>query len=124
MILRGAIIDGAPLICARVRRGALTLSTHRGTPLVVDTGFAGSLAIPGTIARQLRLEFLALASFTLATGVPVELPTYAAVVRIGSRLVRTWCIVGDALIGMEFLQQLCSLVRVDLDARSVELLLR
>ena len=92
--------------------------------MLSTTGFAGSLAIPGRLARHLRLEFLALAPFVLATGRRVELPTYAGSVRIGSRIVETWFTVGDALVGMEFLQQVCSGVQLNLDAHTIELLLR
>ena len=124
MTLRGPIVDGAPRVFVQIRRGILSFSARGGTPLVIDTGFAGSLAIPRTIARQLQLDFLGSASFTLATGVSAELPTYATSVRMGSRLFNTWCIIDDALIGMEFLQQVCSQVRLDLDDETVELVLR
>jgi predicted aspartyl protease len=122
--LRGRIVDAEPVIYGRTRNGRLHLGSRGDVALVVDTGFTGSIALPLAVARQLDRRFVAIDTYTLATGLDVELPMYTASIQIGTHRLDTWFIVGDALVGMEFLEQVCSHVRVDFEARSVELVLK
>ncbi len=89
--------------------------------LLTDTGFTGAIALPPRLLKRLRLEFVAVDSFTLATGEIVDLPAYAGTVRIGRRRFRTWFIPGDFLIGMDFLRSVYSKVVLDFDTDSVTL---
>jgi predicted aspartyl protease len=124
MTVSGVVIEGAPVIYAQVRGGRLYLGSRGTVRLVVATGFAGALALPERLARELRGEFIARGKFILATGHPVDLPMFTATAQIGGRRVNTWFIAGDALIGMEFLQDACSAVSIDLDARTIDLHVR
>jgi hypothetical protein len=49
---------------------------------------------------------------------------YLGVVRIGRRSVDTWFILGEALVGMEFLEETCSGLQMDLDQKTITLLPR
>lgn len=60
-------------------------------------------------------------TFTLATGQEVELPVYLGVVRMGRRPVDNWFVLGEALVGMEFLEETCSAVQMDLDRKAITL---
>ena len=89
--------------------------------LLIDTGFTGAIALPRRLLRRLRLEFVAIDSFTLATGEMVDLPAYTGMARIGRRRVRTWFIPGDRLIGMDFLRSVYSRLVLDFETDSVTL---
>jgi len=117
-------VNAAPVIYGRAQNGRLHLGSRGDVALVIDTGFSGSIALPPSIARRLKRTFVAVDTYALATGIEIELPMYLGSVQIGPRRVDTWFIVGDALIGMEFLQRACSSLHVDLDAAVVELVLR
>jgi predicted aspartyl protease len=121
VIVRGRIVGAAPVIYGRARDGRLYLGSRGDLPLVIDTGFTGTLALPPSMARQLNCQFVAVDTYTLAADVEVELPMYVGSLQIGARRVDTWFIVGDALIGMELLQQVCSHVHIDLLGGTVEL---
>jgi predicted aspartyl protease len=101
----GHIRADAPVISGRIRGGVLHLGVPGGAEFVVDTGFSGAFVVPQRIAVALKVDFAGYDRFTLATGEPVELPVYAATVRVGRRIVRTWLTIGEALIGMEFLRE-------------------
>ena len=80
--------------------------------------------MPDPLARRLIRQFVAVDTYLLAAGQEIELPMYVGSVQIAARRIRTCFIVGDALIGMEFLQQVCSDVRLNLDSNLVELTVR
>ena len=124
MKIRGAIRNSTPLVGASIRAGTLRLGGPAETHFVVDTGFTGSIAIPKEVARRLRLTFVGIQSLTLATGVEVEVPLYVGNVRVGTRVVETSFIVGDALIGMELLEEIASGVRFDLEGRNLSIELK
>jgi predicted aspartyl protease len=122
--LHGVIVERSPVIAGEVRQGVLYLKTRGPVSLVVDTGFTGAFSVPDEIARSLDLDFVGLDTFSLATGQAVELPVYLGVVRIGGRSVDTWFILGEALVGMEFLEETCSGLQMDLDQKTITLLPR
>ncbi len=124
MILRGRIAANTPTVFGRVRNGRLLLGARGDVPFVIDTGFTGSVAVPDPLARRLIRQFVAVDTYLLAAGQEIELPMYVGSVQIAARRIRTCFIVGDALIGMEFLQQVCSDVRLNLDSNLVELTVR
>ena len=124
MTLRGRIVDAAPVIYGRARNGKLYLGSRGDIALVIDTAFTGSLALPPGVARRLKRTFIAVDTYTLATGIEIELPMDLGSVEIGPQRVDTWFIVGDALIGMEFLAQTCAHMHVDFETQSVELALK
>lgn len=121
MKLRGRIVDGAPVVYASVRNRRLCLARRGEIPLIVDTGFDGTMVLPASVIHRLRCEFIGVDTFTLATGVNVELPMYLGAVQIASRRITTLFVVGDALIGMELLRRICSNVHLDLNANAIEL---
>lgn len=121
MKLRGKLRDDGPVVFGAVRDGELRLALRAPLGLIVDTGFTGALAVPEQIARRWRLDFVGVEPFALATGEIVDLPVYLGTARLGRRKIDTWFIIGDALVGMEFLQQTCSQVVLDFHRRSVEL---
>ncbi len=123
MTLRGRIIDAAPVIYGHVRQGRLYLGPRGDAAFVIDTGFTGSVAVPSTLARRINSTFVAIDTYTLATGLRIELPMYIGSMQIGAHRLEGF-VIGDALVGMEFLEQVCSHVHVDFEARSVELVLK
>ena len=124
MRISGRIRADAPVLGGRISGGVLHLGVKGGVEFVVDTGFSGAFVVPQRMAAALKLEFAGYDRFTLATGEPVELPVYAARVRIGRRILRTWLTIGEALIGMEFLREACERLEADFDAQTITLLLR
>ena len=102
----------------------LHLGSRGDVALVIDTGFAGSIALPLAVARRLNRRFVAVDTYRLATGIDIELPMYIGSAQIAAHRLDTWFIIGDALLGMEFLEQVCSGVHVDFETRSVELALK
>ena len=124
MILRGAIREHSPVIRARARAGVLHLGASGPLSFVIDTGFTGAFAVPEMVARSLDLEFVGFDTFTLATGQEVELPVYLGSVRFGRRSAKTWFILGEGLIGMEFLEEACSDFLLDFEKQKVTLRLK
>ena len=124
MNLTGRIHENCPVVRARVKEGVLIVRRAGPEELLVDTGFTGAIALPARLLSRLRLTFIAVDTFTLATGEAVDLPAYAGVVRIGRRRVRTWFIPGDLLIGTDFLRSVCSQLSLDFEADSVTLQFR
>jgi predicted aspartyl protease len=122
--ISGRIRADAPVIGGRISGGVLHLGVTGGVEFVVDTGFSGAFVVPQRMAAALKADFAGYDRFTLATGEPVELPVYAATVRVGRRIVRTWLTIGEALIGMEFLREACDRLEVDFDAETITLALR
>jgi predicted aspartyl protease len=122
--LSGVIRDGEPLVPARARGGALQIGVGSGDHLVIDTGFAGAVAVPEDVARELRLDYLGVGTFILAMGRPVELPVYAGIIRVGRRRKRTWFILGEGLLGMEFLDEISVELRLSFERQEVEIRLR
>lgn len=114
MTIRGVIRDQAPVIAGRVdHSGKLCLGGRGPQRFIVDTGFTGAVAVPEEMLSLLDVEHIGYDTFTLATGRDVELPVFLGEVRIGRRRVQTWFIVGDHLIGMEFLGVAFSLFQID-----------
>jgi len=124
MNLRGIIREHSPIIQGRARAGVFHLGGRGPVPLVIDTGFTGAFAVPEAIARSLDLEFAGFDTFTLATGQEVELPVFVGTVVLRGRRVKTWFILGEGLVGMEFLEEACSDLRVDFESQVVTLRLR
>lgn len=121
MILAGRIRENCPVVRGRVKDGILILGKTGPEEMLIDTGFTGAIALPRRLLRRLRLDFIAVDSFTLATGQMVDLPAYTGMVRIGRREVRTWFIPGDFLVGMDFLRSISSRVVIDFETDSVTL---
>jgi predicted aspartyl protease len=120
----GVVRNGAPLISGRVQGGVLHLGVGGSEELIVDTGFNGALAVPHALARQIALEYAGVGNFTLATGKSAELPIYTGTVRIGRKRCETWFILGDGLVGMEFLAETSSQLLLDLENGALEIQLR
>ncbi len=123
--IRGEIDALVPVLHAIVREGgALVLDEDGDIPLTVDTGFSGSIALPGEILDCIGAELVDFGVFRLATGDEVELPVYWGKVGVGGDEVETWFIPGDSLLGMEFLSLVGSALSLDLEEGLVELVLR
>lgn len=63
MTLAGRIHDDCPIVRARITHGILILGRTGLEQLVVDTGFAGAIALPCRLLRRLALEFVATDTF-------------------------------------------------------------
>ncbi|HYB73408.1 MAG TPA: hypothetical protein VED18_08555 [Candidatus Sulfotelmatobacter sp.] len=124
MTLRGIIREHSPVIQGRARAGLLHLGGRGPVPLVIDTGFTGAFAVPEAIARSLDLEFAGFDTFTLATGQEVELPVFVGTVVLGGRRVKTWFILGEGLVGMEFLEEACADLLLDFEKQALRLRLK
>jgi len=85
--------------------GNLKLSSSGVHRFLVDTGFAGDIAVPNTMLPRLNLKFLGYDRFILATQKPVVLPVFEGWVRILRKQIKVEVIPGDELIGMKFLER-------------------
>lgn len=124
MTLRGIIQASTPIVFASVIRGRLRLSSRGWIPLVLDTGFTGTLSLPQRVAARLTHELIAIDTFALATGDRVELSVYSGTAQIGVRRIATWFTLGEGLIGMELLQAAFSQIHFDLENDVIELVPR
>ena len=124
MNLLGIIREHSPIIQGRARAGVFHLGGRGPVPLVIDTGFTGAFAVPEATARSLDLEFAGFDTFTLATGQGVELPVFVRTVVLGGRRAKTWFILGEGLVGMEFLGEACSDLLVDFEKQVLRLRLK
>lgn len=115
MSLTGRIHENCPVIRARVKDGFLILGMTGPEALLIDTGFTGGIALPPRLLRRLHLGFVAVDTFTLATGEAVDLPAYTGIVTIGRRRVRTWFIPGNLMSGMDLLRSMCSQLLLDFE---------
>ena len=108
MILRGVVRDRDPLVKATIRAGMLRLGARRGMSVVVDTGFNGSISLPRSLLRRLRVRREGFQLFRLADGSTVRLVVYSGSVYLRGRRVPAWFVSGEALLGMEFLSSVAS----------------
>ncbi|MFQ6057891.1 MAG: hypothetical protein ACE5MB_03295 [Anaerolineae bacterium] len=120
-LIRGEIIDFAPLFNAYLREDGLVLGKEGDLLLTVDTGFSGGIALPKKRLDEMDVEFIGYDTFTLATGEVVELPMFLGKVIIKNYEVETWFIPGDLLVGMEFLSMAGSVLTLDFEDATVEL---
>lgn len=120
-LIQGQIVKLSPTWQASVEKGVLTLSSDGEFEFLVDTGFAGGIAVPATAAGELDLKFVATQLFELAGGQIIELAVFIGKVRLGSKVHRTQFIVGDALIGMRFLRLAGKELVLRFDRRTVTL---
>ncbi len=123
IIFKGVIKYQEPLVSATVDgSGNLKLSSNSKHRFIVDTGFAGDIAVPYTMLPKLNLKFLGYDKFVLATNKPIVLPVFEGWVKIKRKRVKVEIIPGDELIGMKFLEKACSQLIVDFDKAEVKLL--
>lgn len=136
--LTGTIKDRHPVVHAAVSRtGELVLGVGP-IPLVVDTGFTGDIALPGSILRHLKRDFMGYAPYQLADGSHKDMPQWLGATTfgrtvgketllfLGKRPARNYTIFieGDFLIGMEFMMDNCADLAMNFDARSFRLAIR
>ena len=122
--IQGEIEALVPVIKARIVGGALVMDPEGDLPLTVDTGFSGSIALPGDLIDDLGAELVDFGVFRLATGKQVELPVHWGKVLVGDEVIETWFIPGDSLLGMEFLTLIGSTLSLDLERGLLEIILR
>ncbi len=123
IIFKGEIKYQEPLVSATVDgSGNLKLSSNSTHRFIVDTGFAGDIAVPYTMLPKLNLKFLGYDKFVLATNKPIVLPVFEGWVKIKRKRVKVEIIPGDELIGMKFLEKAGSKLIVDFDKAEVKLL--
>ena len=99
----GVFSDGHPRI-------SLSLPGERGTvkiEFIVDTGFAGDLALPARLARQIESWPIGLRESMLANGLILQCPVHAvALERDGEpHTVELLTLDGDALVGTQFYEE-------------------
>lgn len=110
-LVRGEILDLVPSFKGSIGQGGdLVISESGDFALTVDTGFSGGIALPEEILDGMEGDFFGYDTFTLATGEVVELPMYLGRVILRNRVIQTWFIPGDFLLGMEFLSAAGSLL--------------
>ena len=122
--IKGEIEALVPVIKARVVEGALVMDDEGDLSLTVDTGFSGSIALPGELIDDIGAELVDFGVFRLATGKQVELPVHWGRVLVGDEEIETWFIPGDSLLGMEFLTLIGSTLALDLERGLLEIILR
>lgn len=122
IILKGKIAHWEPTVLAMIdKNGQLELS-HKGEHrFVVDTGFAGDIAVPKIMLAKLKVEFLGYNEFILATKKRIRLPVFQGWIKIKAMRVQVEMIPGDELIGMKFLEKVGSRLIVDFNNASVKL---
>lgn len=123
-IIRGEIGTLVPVIKARVVEDALVLDERGDLPLTVDTGFSGSIALPGELIDGIGAELVDFGVFRLATGEQIELPVHWGRVVVVDKEVETWFIPGDSLLGMEFLSVIGSTLSLEFERGLLEIVLK
>jgi predicted aspartyl protease len=107
-IFWGKIEDFVPFIEASVKNKMLVIKEKGNFSMTVDTGFTGGIALPNKMIKQIGLKPVAYDKFRLGTGKVVALPVFRGKVVVKNKVVETWFIPGDQLIGMEFLYSIGS----------------
>ena len=121
MRIQGEIIDFVPLVKAFFRKEGLFFDEEGDILLTVDTGFSGGIALPQKMLDEMDVEFIGYDTFTVATGEIVELPIFLGKAIIKDRVIETWFIPGDLLIGMEFLSIVSRVLTFNFEEALVEL---
>lgn len=125
MIVRGEIRNHTPTVRARLWRGRILQVGQPGSiAFVVDTGFTGGISVTEGILRRLNLDFIGFDTFTLATGDEVELPMFLGEASVRGRRIETWFVLGENLLGMEFLASAFDHLQVDLRRRQLRMTTR
>ncbi len=123
-IIRGEIETLVPVIRARVVEDALVLDEEGDLLLTVDTGFSGSIALPGELIDGIGAKLVDFGVFRIATGEQIELPVHWGKVVVGDKEVETWFIPGDSLLGMEFLSVIGSTLSLEFERGLLEIVLQ
>jgi predicted aspartyl protease len=89
--------------------------------MTVDTGFSGGIALPNKMIKQIGLKPVVYDKFRLGTGKVVALPVFRGKVVVKNKVIETWFIPGDPLIGKEFLYSIGSELAFSLKKNSVRL---
>lgn len=123
IILKGRIAHWEPTVFALIdKNGQLELS-HKGEHrFVVDTGFAGDIAVPEILLSKMKVEFLGYNEFVLATKKRIRLPVFKGWIKIKAMRVQVEMIPGDELIGMKFLEKVGSRLIGDFKNATVKLI--
>jgi len=122
-ILKGKIAHWEPTVVALINKnGQLEISNKGKHSFVVDTGFAGDIAVPHTMLPRLNARFLGYNEFVLATQKRIRLPVFQGWVKVKAMQVEVEMIPGDELIGMKFLEKVGSQLIVDYKKATVKLI--
>jgi len=119
-IFRGKIEDFVPFTRASIKNKMLAINERGNFLMTVDTGFTGGVALPNKIIKQLGLKPVVYDKFRLATGKMVALPVFRGKVFVKNKVIETWFIPGDSLIGMEFLYSAGSTLTFSLKKNAVK----
>ena len=122
MTLQGKIEGNTPLVRAQIGPGGrLRIGQSGRIVFVIDTGFTGGIALTEEMLKRLDLDFVGYDTFTLATGDEVELPMFLGQVLVGARRIETSFILGENLLGMEFLASAFDRMEVNFARKEVHL---
>src|SRR5690349_10023142 len=97
----GVFRDGHPRTTLALGGNSRPLSVE----FTVDTGFAGDLALPGHLARQLGIQPSAFRDWMLAGGIVIKCPIIEVIARWEDQTRRAEALIlaGHPLIGTQFL---------------------
>ena len=125
MIVRGEISNHTPTVRARLGRGNILGVGQPGSiAFVVDTGFTGGISVTEGILRRLNPDFIGFDTCMLATGDEVELPIFLGEASVRGRRIETSFVLGENLLGMEFLAPAFDDLRLDLRRHEVRMTTR
>jgi predicted aspartyl protease len=121
IFIHGEILNLIPIFKAYIKDGVLIFNEEGDISLTVDTGFNGGITLPQNILDELNLEFIGYDTFTIGTGDIIELPMFLGNVLIKDKILETWFIPGDSLVGTEFLYAVGKILRLDFEKSTVKL---
>lgn len=78
--------------------------------------------MPTHVLETLDLDIMDYETFILANGDIVDLPVFEGKAKIAERIIETWYVPGDSLLGMEFLASIGDGLWLDFSAERVVLL--
>ncbi len=92
--------------------------------ICVDTGFTGDLSLPREVLKKLRLRYVGTMDYQLANGRVETIDQHQGIVIAGDYEYEAMFMEGEWLLGMDFIQEVCRDLRLDIDRGTVTLTLR
>lgn len=123
IIFKGTIKKRESIVSVMVdENGHIAFSPQGEYRCIIDTGFAGDIAVPYSMLPRLDHKFLGYDEFVLATNKRIQLPVFQGWVRVKKGKLKVEVIPGDELIGMKLLERIGSKLIVDFDKSNMKLI--